>query len=81
MATETKPERSSATRESSIGLSRQGLRPSGRVNWNLVSAELMKAAARRDEGEFAAMGPFVAVTTPHTGRSPNDKFVVKEPKS
>ncbi|MGI8401975.1 MAG: phosphoenolpyruvate carboxykinase (ATP), partial [Gemmatimonadaceae bacterium] len=25
------------------------------------------------------MGPFVGVTTPHTGRSPNDKFVVKEP--
>ena len=27
------------------------------------------------------MGPFVAVTSPHTGRSPNDKFVVKEPAS
>jgi phosphoenolpyruvate carboxykinase (ATP) len=27
------------------------------------------------------MGPFVAVTTPHTGRSPNDKFVVREPTS
>jgi phosphoenolpyruvate carboxykinase (ATP) len=81
MATETKPERSSVSRESSVGLSRQGLRPSGRVNWNLMGPELMKGAARRDEGEFAAMGPFVAVTTPHTGRSPNDKFVVKEPES
>ncbi len=27
------------------------------------------------------MGPFVAVTTPHTGRSPKDKFVVREPSS
>jgi phosphoenolpyruvate carboxykinase (ATP) len=27
------------------------------------------------------MGPFVAVTSPHTGRSPNDKFVVREPSS
>src|SRR3712207_3078297 len=27
------------------------------------------------------MGPFVAITSPHTGRSPNDKFVVKEPGS
>src|SRR5256714_91298 len=27
------------------------------------------------------MGPFVAVTTPHTGRSPNDKFVVREASS
>jgi phosphoenolpyruvate carboxykinase (ATP) len=81
MATETRPERVSVTRESTIGLSRQGLNPSGRVNWNLIAPELMKAAARRDEGEFAAMGPFVAVTSPHTGRSPNDKFVVKESSS
>jgi len=27
------------------------------------------------------MGPFVGITKPHTGRSPNDKFVVKEPSS
>ncbi|HEX2721725.1 MAG TPA: phosphoenolpyruvate carboxykinase (ATP) [Gemmatimonadaceae bacterium] len=81
MATEMKPERSAVTRESSIGLTKQGLAPTGRVNWNLMGPELMKAAARRDEGEFAAMGPFVAVTSPHTGRSPNDKFVVKEPTS
>jgi len=81
MATETKPERIEVQRESTIGLSKQGLNPSGRVNWNLIAPELMKAAARRNEGEFAAMGPFVAVTSPHTGRSPNDKFVVKEPSS
>jgi phosphoenolpyruvate carboxykinase (ATP) len=76
-----KPQRTSVARESSIGLSNQGLAPRGEVHWNLVAPELFKAAARRDEGEFAEMGPFVAVTTPHTGRSPNDKFVVKEPGS
>src|SRR3954471_108467 len=81
MATETKPERASVKRESTIGLSKQGLNPTGSVNWNLIAPELMKAAARRGEGEFAAMGPFVAVTSPHTGRSPNDKFVVKESSS
>jgi phosphoenolpyruvate carboxykinase (ATP) len=68
-------------RESSIGLSRQGLNPRGDVHWNLIAPELFQAAARRSEGEFADMGPFVAVTSPHTGRSPNDKFVVKEPNS
>jgi phosphoenolpyruvate carboxykinase (ATP) len=81
MATEMKPQRSEAARESSIGLARQGLAPRGEVHWNLVTPDLFKAAARRDEGEFAEMGPFVAITTPHTGRSPNDKFVVKEPAS
>lgn len=81
MATEMKPEHATAQRENTVGLGRQGLAPSGRVHWNLIAPELMKAAARRDEGEFAAMGPFVAVTLPHTGRSPNDKFVVKEPTS
>ena len=81
MATEMKPERAAVRRESTVGLSRQNLAPTGTVHWNLVAPELMQAAARRGEGEFAAMGPFVAVTTPHTGRSPNDKFVVSEPSS
>jgi len=81
MATEIKPQRKQVVRESSIGLSRQGLSPRGEVHWNLIAPELFQAAARRGEGEFADMGPFVAVTAPHTGRSPNDKFVVKEPTS
>ena len=81
MATEIKPQRTQVVRESSIGLSRQGLSPRGEVHRNLIAPELFQAAARRSEGEFADMGPFVAVTAPHTGRSPNDKFVVKEPTS
>jgi phosphoenolpyruvate carboxykinase (ATP) len=63
------------------GLSGQDLKPTGMVHWNLVAPELMEAAIRRGEGRLADMGPFVAVTSPHTGRSPNDKFVVKEPSS
>jgi phosphoenolpyruvate carboxykinase (ATP) len=81
MATEIKPQRTSVARESSIGLGRQGLAPRGEVHWNLIAPELFKDAARRDEGEFADMGPFVAITAPHTGRSPDDKFVLKEPSS
>ncbi|GAC1415118.1 MAG: phosphoenolpyruvate carboxykinase (ATP) [Gemmatimonadaceae bacterium] len=81
MATEIRPQRRSVARESRIDLSRQGLDPRGQVHWNLIAPELFQAAARRDEGEFADMGPFVAVTTPHTGRSPNDKFVVREQTS
>src|ERR1700694_4662951 len=81
MATEMRPQRKSVARESSVGLSKQGLAPRGEVHWNLIAPELFKEAARRDEGEFAEMGPFVAITTPQTGRSPNDKFVVREPAS
>ena len=58
-----------------------GLTPSGTVHWNLRTAALYEAAICRDEGRVAAGGPFSAITAPHTGRSPNDKFVVREPGS
>lgn len=69
---------STPVRESSTGLNAQGLAPTGTLRWNLEAPELVQAAIKRGEGELAHMGPFVAVTKPHTGRSPNDKFVVKE---
>jgi phosphoenolpyruvate carboxykinase (ATP) len=83
MATQTQPRSTGVTthRENADGLSQQGLAPTGQVHWNLVGPELIESAARRSEGRFADMGPFVAVTAPHTGRSPNDKFIVKEPSS
>ena len=81
MATRTTPAPEARARGGSHGLEKQGLRPGGEVHWNLVSPELVQAAVRRGEGELADMGPFVAVTSPHTGRSPNDKFVVREPSS
>jgi phosphoenolpyruvate carboxykinase (ATP) len=58
-------------------LKRQGLDPRGTTHWNLTAPALVEAAVRRAEGHIAAMGPFAAVTSPHTGRSPKDKFVVK----
>jgi phosphoenolpyruvate carboxykinase (ATP) len=70
-----------ASRESSTGLAAQGLTPAGTLHWNLEAPDLVQAAIRKGEGELAHMGPFVAVTKPHTGRSPNDKFVVKEPST
>jgi phosphoenolpyruvate carboxykinase (ATP) len=68
----------SASIPSATGLEGQGLAPAGTIHWNLVAPALFEAAIRRQEGTLADMGPFVAVTAPHTGRSPNDKFVVKE---
>ncbi|MBI4408795.1 MAG: phosphoenolpyruvate carboxykinase (ATP) [Gemmatimonadetes bacterium] len=62
-------------------LLRHGLRPRAPVHWNLSPAELCEHALRNREGVLTADGAFVALTTPHTGRSPNDKFVVREPTS
>ncbi len=49
--------------------------------WNLCRAEVYEHAIRRQEGVLTAEGPFNAITTPHTGRSPRDKFIVREPSS
>jgi phosphoenolpyruvate carboxykinase (ATP) len=78
MATRTKPRATRDERAAVQGLAPQGLRPRGELHWNLIPPELVQVAIRRGEGELADMGPFVAITSPHTGRSPNDKFVVKE---
>jgi phosphoenolpyruvate carboxykinase (ATP) len=68
-------------RASGHGLENHGIRNPGTVFWNLVPAELVEHAVRRGEGILVDGGPFNAVTSPHTGRSPNDRFVVKEPSS
>jgi len=69
----------STTRRSSYGLERMGLEHLGTVHWNLTTEALVEEAVRRNEGALAAGGPFVALTGTHTGRSPNDKFTVREP--
>ena len=79
MATQTTPQVHAES--TGAALAGQGLAPSGRVHWNLGAAVLIEQAVRRAEGRLADMGPFVTTTSPHTGRSPNDKFVVKEPGS
>jgi phosphoenolpyruvate carboxykinase (ATP) len=79
MAIGAKPAK--VTSEGQQTLDGQGLSPTGNVHWNLVQTVLLEAGVRRGEGQLAEMGPFCAITAPHTGRSPNDKFVVKEPSS
>ncbi len=51
----------------------------GSVHYNLNEAGLMQAAIRRGEGEIGIGGAFLCNTGKHTGRSPRDKFVVREP--
>ena len=51
------------------------------VRANLPIAELYEDAVRHGEGLIAADGPLVVRTGRHTGRSPEDKFIVDEPAS
>ncbi len=79
--TQTSPTASDSDVRSGFGLDQQGLNPTGTVRWNLSSALSYEVALERGEGRFAHMGGFSSVTAPHTGRSPNDKYTVREPAS
>jgi phosphoenolpyruvate carboxykinase (ATP) len=61
-------------------LDREGIR-TDRAKWNLPVAALYEEAVKNQEGVIAAEGPLVCRTGQHTGRSPNDKFIVREPSS
>jgi phosphoenolpyruvate carboxykinase (ATP) len=62
------------------GLDAAGIE-SARAHWNLSVAALYEQALARREGLLAAEGPLVCRTGQHTGRSPNDKFFVRESSS
>jgi phosphoenolpyruvate carboxykinase (ATP) len=53
----------------------------GSILANLSVAELYERAIAAGDGTIAADGPLVVRTGQHTGRSPKDKFVVREPWS
>lgn len=61
-----------------VDLSHHGIRNVANVYWNLVTPALYEHAVRRREGLLARYGPIVVRTGHHTGRSPNDKFIVRE---
>ena len=60
------------------GLEEQGITKAEGIHWNLTVPVLYEEASRRREGLIAAEGPLVCRTGQHTGRSPNDKFVVQD---
>jgi len=63
----------------SIDLSRHGITTTGKTFRNLTPAVLYEEALRRGEGVLGADGQLVTNTAPHTGRSPGDKGIVREP--
>lgn len=63
------------------GLEKHGIKNVNHVYWNLSTAALVEKALHHMEGVLAHKGPFVTKTGHYTGRSPNDKFTVREPSS
>ncbi|HET7617958.1 MAG TPA: phosphoenolpyruvate carboxykinase [Vicinamibacterales bacterium] len=70
----------SQTQEMS-GLEAHGIQNVARVYWNLSIPALYEEAVRRREALISIDGPIVCRTGQHTGRSPNDKFIVREPST
>ncbi|HEV7371239.1 phosphoenolpyruvate carboxykinase [Arenibaculum sp.] len=63
---------------STTGLDTVGLSNLAAVHWNYSVPALYEQALRRGEAILSSGGPLVALTGQHTGRSPNDKFIVQE---
>jgi phosphoenolpyruvate carboxykinase (ATP) len=63
------------------GLEVHGITNVARVYWNLSVPALYEEAVRRREALMSVDGPLVCRTGQHTGRSPNDKFIVREASS
>lgn len=60
------------------GLEVQGIETRATLHWNLVTARLVEGAVARNEGKLSADGPLVVETGQHTGRSAQDKFIVRD---
>ncbi len=55
-----------------------GLKDLAAVHWNLQAPKLYEEALKRGEGHMAAGGALTVDTGVHTGRSPQDKFIVRD---
>ena len=60
------------------GLESQGIETRATLHWNLVTARLVETAVARGEGKLSSDGPLVVETGAHTGRSAQDKFIVRD---
>jgi len=65
-------------RNGAFGAEKFGFAGLKALHWNLTEPALYEHALRAGEGELAYGGALVAETGVHTGRSPKDKFIVRD---
>lgn len=58
-----------------------GIENLGKVYWNLSSAELIEHSIEQEEGILTNTGALLIRTGEFTGRSPQDRFIVKDEKT
>lgn len=64
--------------KSDFGLENHGLANLNAAYWNLSTSALYEEIVFRREARIAHLGPVIAHTGKHTGRSASDKFIVRE---
>src|SRR5258708_29107980 len=74
-------QRATSQQERNTVLEQLGLKHARNVYWNLTPPALYEEAVRRGEGLVALDGPLTVTTGKHTGRSANDKFIVRDDRS
>ena len=62
-------------------LAEHGIDVRGRIYWHPTTSQLYAHALARGDATLAEGGALVVDTGVHTGRSPKDKFIVREPGS
>lgn len=69
------------TREAKDTLFELGLGSAPKIHRNSTAPALYESTLRLGTGTIVQGGPLAVDTTPYTGRSPKDKFVVREPET
>jgi phosphoenolpyruvate carboxykinase (ATP) len=66
------------TKSGNDTLAQLGINNTGNQYWNLSSSELVEESIKRNQGVLNDTGALAVDTGEFTGRSPNDKFIVKD---
>ncbi|RIJ41585.1 phosphoenolpyruvate carboxykinase (ATP) [Pontibacter oryzae] len=71
----------SGDKTNAVGLESIGISEAKEVLWNLSPAELVEEAIKNNEGTLTSTGALMCDTGKFTGRSPKDRFIVKDAKT